>query len=112
VLRASNISPSVNSSSVNSSSADPSSANPSSAMTTVDRGEGVATSADAGQLSAATLATRPSLPAFAETGPIKNGCAQDGALHRTWAYLDGKCDGGKVRKPRTVRVATDRPPIA
>src|SRR5262249_18170211 len=107
VLRASNTPPSANS-----TSADSSSANSSSAVTAADRREGVGTSSDAGRLPAATLATRPSLPAIAETGPVKNGCAQDSALHRTWSYLDGKCDGGKARKPRTVRVATDRPPIA
>jgi hypothetical protein len=102
VLRASNIPP----------SADPSSANSSSAITTAHRDDGAAASADAGQLPAATLATRPSLPAIAETGPVKNDCAQGSALRRTWAYLDGKCDGGKARKPRMVRVETDRPPIA
>jgi len=30
----------------------------------------------------------------------------------TWAYLDGKCVGGKTRKPRIVRVPTHRPAIA
>jgi hypothetical protein len=98
VLRASNIPPNTNSSSTNSSSA-----NSSSAMTAAHRDEGATTSADAGRLPAATLATRPSLPAIAETGPVKNDCAHDSALHRTWAYLDGKW---------TVRVETDRPPIA
>src|SRR5262249_57494111 len=34
------------------------------------------------------------------------------SLHRTWAYLDGKCVAGKARKPRAIRVETDRPPIA
>ena len=102
VLRASNLPPSANSSSVNSSSV----------MTAAHRGEGAATSADAGRLPAATLATRPSLPAIAETGPVKNDCAHDSALHRIWAYLDGKCDKSRARKPRTVRVETDRPPIA
>jgi hypothetical protein len=117
VLHASNTPPranssSANSSSANSSSANSSSANSSSAMTAADRQEGAGTSLDAGQLPAATLATRPSLPAIAETGAAKNACAQDSALHRTWAYLDGKCGGGKARKPRTVRVETDRPAIA
>lgn len=102
VFRASNIPPSANSWS----------ADPSSAITTAHRDEGAAASADAGQLPAATLAPRPSLPAIAETGPIKNDCAQGSALRRTWAYLDGKCDGAKARKPRMVRVETDRPPIA
>jgi len=97
VLRASNMPPSVNSS---------------SAITAAHRDEGVATSADAGRRPAATLATRPSLPAIAETAPVKNDCAQDSALHRAWAYLDGKCDRGIARKPRAVRVETDRPPIA
>src|SRR5215831_13699811 len=67
VLRASNIPPSADS-----SSADSSSTNPSSAITTAHRDEGGAASADAGRLPAATLATRPSLPAIAETGQIKN----------------------------------------
>jgi hypothetical protein len=107
VLRASNIPPSADSWSADSWSADPS-----SAITTAHRDEGAAASADAGQLPAATLAPRPSLPAIAETGPIKNDCAQGSALRRTWAYLDGKCDGAKARKPRMVRVETDRPPIA
>jgi hypothetical protein len=97
LLRASNIPPSADSS---------------SAITTAHRDEGAAASADAGQLLAATLAPRPSLPAIAETGPVKNDCAQGSAFRRTWAYLDGKCDGGKARRPRTVRVETDRPPIA
>jgi hypothetical protein len=75
VLRASNMPPSVNSS---------------SAITAAHRDEGVATSADAGRRPAATLATRPSLPAIGETGPVKNDCAQDSALDRAWAYLGGK----------------------
>ena len=107
VLRASNLPPNTNSSSANSPSA-----NSSSAITAAHRDEGAATSADAGRLPAATLATRPSLPAIAETGPVKNDCAHDSALHRTWAHLDGKCAGSIARKPRTVRVETDRPPIA
>src|SRR5262249_54250030 len=74
--------------------------------------EAAATSADAGRRPAAPLATRPSVPAIAETGAVKSDCAQDSALHRAWAYLDGKCDGSKARKPRTARVETDRPPIA
>jgi hypothetical protein len=97
VLRASNMPPSVNSS---------------SAITAAHRDEGVATSADAGRRPAATLATRPSLPAIAQTGPVKNNCAHDSTLHRAWAYLGGKCDGSIARKPRTARVETDRPPIA
>ena len=105
VLRASNIPPNTNSSRS-------SSANSSSAMTAAHSDEGAATSTHAGQRLAATLATRPSPPAIAETGSVKNDCAQDSALHRTWAYLDGKCDGSKARKSRTVRVETDRPPIA
>jgi len=112
VFRASNIPPNTNSSSANSSSANSPSANSSSAMTAAHRDEGATTSADAGRLPAATLATRPSLPAIAETGPVKNDCAHDSALHRTWAHLDGKCAGSIARKPRTVRVETDRPPIA
>ena len=112
VFRASNIPPNTNSSSANSSSANSPSANSSSAITAAHRDEGAATSADAGRLPAATLATRPSLPAIAETGPVKNDCAHDSALHRTWAHLDGKCAGSIARKPRTVRVETDRPPIA
>jgi hypothetical protein len=101
-LRASNIPPSANSSSADSSSA----------ITAAVRDEGAGISADAGQVPAATLAARPSLPAIAETGPVKNDCAQASAFVRTWAYLDGKCDGGKARRPRRVRVETDRPPIA
>ena len=112
VFRASNIPPNTNSSSTDSSRADSSSANSSGAMTAAHRDEGATTSADAGRLPAATLATRPSLPAIAETGPVKNDCAHDSALHRTWAHLDGKCAGSIARKPRTVRVETDRPPIA
>jgi hypothetical protein len=112
VFRASNIPPSADSWSADSWSADSWSADPSSAITTAHRDEGAAASADAGQLPAATLATRPSLPAIAETRPVRNDCAEGSALRRTWAYLDGKCDGGKARKPRTVRVETDRPPIA
>jgi hypothetical protein len=107
LFRASNIPPNTNSSSTDSSSA-----NSSGAMTAAHRDEGATTSADAGWLPAATLATRPSLPAIAATGPVKNDCAHDSALHRTWAYLDGKCTGSVARKPRTVRVETDRPPIA
>jgi hypothetical protein len=102
VLRASNTPP----------SADSSSADPSSAITAAHHDEGAAPSADAGRPPAATLAARPTLPAIAETGPVKNDCAQASAFQRTWAYLDGKCDGGKARKPRTLRAQTDRPPIA
>ena len=97
MLRASNMPPSVNSS---------------SAVTAAHRDEGAATSADAGRRPAATLATRPSLPAVAETGAVENACAQGSSLHRTWAYLEGKCVAGKARKPRAIRVETDRPPIA
>ena len=69
VLRASNMPPNANSSSANSSGA----------MTAAHRDEGVATSADAGRRPAATLATRSSLPAIAQTGPAKKDCAQDSA---------------------------------
>jgi hypothetical protein len=102
VLRESNMPPNANSSSANSSGA----------MTAAHREENGGTSSAAGQLPAATLAPRSSLPAIAETGPVKNDCAQASAFRRTWAYLDGKCDKGTARKPRTVRVETDRPPLA
>src|SRR5262249_7333893 len=69
-------------------------------------------SPDAGQAPAASLATRPRLPADAETGALNRPCEQGSSLHRTWVYLDGKCVAGKARKPRTVRVETDRPAIA
>src|SRR5215471_13010425 len=65
-----------------------------------------------GVMTAASLATRPSLAGDAETGALKRACEQGGSLHRTWAYLDGKCVAGKARKPRTVRVEIDRPAIA
>lgn len=107
VLRAVNAPPSANSSSANSSSA-----NSSSTMTAAGGEESAHTSPDAGQAPAASLATRPSLPAVAETGAVENACEQGNSLHRTWAYLDGKCVAGKARKPRTVRAATDRPAIA
>jgi hypothetical protein len=93
-------------------SGDSSSANSASAMTAAGGEERAHTSPDAGQAPAASLATRPSLPAVAETGAVENACEQGSSLHRTWAYLDGKCVAGKARKPRTVRAATDRPPIA
>src|SRR5262249_6155160 len=97
VLRAANTPPSANSSSI---------------MTAAGREDSAAASTDAGQAPAASLATRPSLPADAETGALKRACEQGSSLHRTWAYLDGKCVAGKARKPRTVRVETDRPAIA
>jgi hypothetical protein len=102
VLRAVNAPPSAN----------PSSANSLSTMTAAGGEESAHTSPDTGQAPAARLATRPSLPAVAETGAVENACEQGSSLHRTWAYLDGKCVAGKARKRRTVRAATDRPPIA
>src|SRR5262249_61104596 len=64
------------------------------------------------QIPARALDTSQSLPAFSERGAVENACEQGISLHRTWAYLDGKCVAGKARKRRTVRAATDRPPIA
>jgi hypothetical protein len=90
----------------------PPSANSSSVMTAAGAEKSADTSPDAGQVPAAGLATRPSLSAGAETGAVKSVCEQGSSLHRTWAYLEGKCVAGKARKPRTVRAATDRPPIA
>ena len=97
VLRAANTPPSATSSSV---------------MTVAGREESAAASLDAGQAPAASLNTRPSLAADAETGALKSACEQGSSLHRTWAYLDGKCVAGKTRKPRKVRIETDRPAIA
>src|SRR5262249_54492412 len=97
VLRAANTPPSANSSSV---------------MTAAGREDSAAASPDAGQAPAASLATRPRLPADAETGALNRRCEQGSSLHRTWVYLDGKCVAGKARKPRTVRVEADRPAIA
>jgi hypothetical protein len=88
----------------------PPTANSSSAMTAADRDESVGKSPDAGQAPAAGLAMRPSPPAVAETGVVEGACEQGNSLHRTWAYLDGKCVAGKARKPRAIRV--DRPPLA
>src|SRR5262245_999387 len=92
--------------------ADPSSANSLSTMTAAGGEESAHTTPDTGQAPAARLATRPSLPAVAETGAVVNACEQGSSLHRTWAYLEGKCVAGKARKPRAIRVETDRPPIA
>jgi hypothetical protein len=97
VLRAANTPPSANSSSV---------------MTVAGREDSAAASPDAGQAPAASLTTRPSLAVDAETGALKSACEQGSSLHRTWAYLDGKCVAGKARKPRKVRIETDRPAIA
>src|SRR5215831_2796224 len=93
VLRAVNAPPTANSSNAN------------SLMTAADRDESAGKSPDAGQAPAARLATRPSLPAVAETGVVEGACEQGNSLHRTWAYLEGK-----ARKPRATRVETDRPP--
>jgi hypothetical protein len=100
VLRAVDAPPSANSPSPNSSSA----------MTAEGREESAGKSPDAGQAATTGLATRPSLPAVAQTGAVENACEQGSSLHRTWAYLDGKCVAGKARKPRAIRV--DRPPLA
>jgi hypothetical protein len=102
VLRVVNAPPNANSSSANSLSN----------MTAAGGGESAAKSPDAGQAPAASLATGVSLPAVAETAAVENACEQGSSFHRTWAYLDGKCVAGKARKPRTVRAASDRPPIA
>jgi hypothetical protein len=57
---------------------------------------------EAGQASqAAALGLRPAL------NQNPKACEDD-----TWAYLDGKCAAGKERKPRVVRVPTNRPAIA
>jgi hypothetical protein len=90
----------------------PPTANSSSTVTAADRDESVGKSPDAGQAPAAALAMRPSPPAVAETGVAEGACEQGSSLHRTWAYLEGKCVAGKARKPRAIRVETDRPPIA
>src|SRR5262249_33090450 len=102
VLRAVNAPPSAN----------PSSANSLSTVTAAGREESAHTSPDTGRAPAARLATRPSLPAVAESGAVENACEQGSSLHRPWAYLDGKCVAGKARKRRAIRVETDRPPIA
>jgi hypothetical protein len=88
----------------------PPSAYPAKALTAVGGEESAGISSDSGQAPSAALATRPSLPAVAESRTVKSACEQDSAFHRTWAYLEGKCVAGKARKPRTVRV--DRPPLA
>jgi hypothetical protein len=90
----------------------PPTTNPSSTMTAADRDESAGKSPDVGQAATTGLATRPSLPAVAETGAVEGACEQGNSLHRTWAYLEGKCVAVKARKPRTVRAATDRPPLA
>jgi hypothetical protein len=97
VLRAANTPPSVY---------------PANALTAAGREESAGISADAGQAPSAALATRASLPAVAESRTVKSACEQDSVLHRTWAYLEGKCVVGKARKRRTVRVESDRPAIA
>src|SRR5262245_46630771 len=89
-----------------------SSANSMSTMTAAGGEESAHTTPDTGQAPAARLATRPSLPAVAETGAVVNACEQGSSFHRTWAYLEGKCVAGTARKPRAIRVETDRPPIA
>jgi hypothetical protein len=50
----------------------------------------------------AALGLRPAL-----NQGLKTSCEED-----TWAYLDGKCVAGKERKPRMVRVPTNRPALA
>jgi hypothetical protein len=100
VLRAVNAPPTAN----------PSSANSLSTMTAAGGDESAGKSPDAGQAPAAGLAMRPSPPAVAETGVVEGACEQGNSLHRTWAYLEGKCVAGKARKPRAIRV--DRPPLA
>jgi hypothetical protein len=102
VLRAVNAPPNAN----------PASANSPSTLTAAGGEESAHTSPDTGQAPAARLATRPSLPAVAETGAVENACEQGSSLHRTWSYLEGKCVAGKARKRRAIRVETDRPPIA
>src|SRR5262245_43447818 len=92
VLRAVNTPPNAN----------PSSANSLRTMTAAGGEESAHTSPDTGQAPAARLATRPSLPAVAETGAVDNACEQGSSLHRTWAYLKGKCVAGKARKPRAI----------
>jgi hypothetical protein len=88
----------------------PPSAYPANALTAAGREESAGISSDAGQAPSAALATRASLPAVAESRTVKSACEQNSAVHRTWAYLEGKCVAGKARKPRTVRA--DRPAIA
>src|SRR5262249_60218169 len=76
------------------------------------RGDGAAAVPSPARAPAASPAPRPLFPADAETGALTRPCEQGSSLHRTWVYLDGKCVAGKARKPRTVRVETDRPAIA
>jgi hypothetical protein len=90
----------------------PPSAYPANALTAAGREESAGISSDVGQALPAALATRESLPAVAESRTVKSACEQNSAVHRTWAYLEGKCVAGKARKPRMVRVETDRPAIA
>ena len=69
-------------------------------MARVDNGAGTEIVPEAGQASeAGALGLRPALSQGLKT------CEED-----TWAYLDGKCVAGK--KPRVVRVPTNRPAIA
>jgi hypothetical protein len=69
-------------------------------MARVDSGAGAEIVPEAGHASeAGALGLRPALSQGLKT------CEED-----TWAYLDGKCVAGK--KPRMVRVPTNRPAIA
>jgi hypothetical protein len=67
---------------------------------------------DGGLPPAPALAARSTLAESTEAGAAKTACAQDSSAHRIWVYLDGKCVTGKARRPRMVRVATDRPMLA
>lgn len=82
------------------------------AVAGLEEGASSGTMPDSGQAPAATLAARLSLSESAQTGGGKTTCEQDSSAHRTWASLDGKCVAANARKPRMVRVATDRPALA
>jgi hypothetical protein len=53
------------------------------------------------------IKSEPGRPEASKPDAAKPACEET-----TWSYLDGKCISGSARKPRVVRVPTNRPAIA
>lgn len=83
---------------------------PPSALTVAARDDNT-DAADVDQTPAASLAA-PSRTETARAEAGRTSCEQYNAVHRAWAYLDGKCVAGRPRESRFARPATNRPAIA
>lgn len=77
----------------------------------LDASGGAAASTDGSEPALVAAAARPRPIAAIETRAPNGACEEDSWVY-LWAYPDGRCVAGKMRKARTVRAANNRPAIA